>query len=94
MVELRVFDHSSRKMLDSEDYPGLGYRIDDPAVTVYSTGKMLPGSLDIWMRVLHKPDKKEVYTIAPVKGSTAKIDGNISICCEAITTVSQNESLS
>jgi beta-lactamase regulating signal transducer with metallopeptidase domain len=79
VIELRVFNHDTRKSLTSEGYlgeeTGVGYSIENSVVTIYSVGKLLPDSLDIWMRVLHR-GAKHYYILESRKQAAVDIDRN------------------
>jgi beta-lactamase regulating signal transducer with metallopeptidase domain/ankyrin repeat protein len=75
VVKLRVFDHDQRKLLSEEDYLAVGYDRRDVSVNLYSAGQLLPEKVDVWMRVLHKPDKKKVWRIKSQANAKADIEG-------------------
>ena len=76
VIELRVFDHTERKLLNEKDYLAVGYERRDVSVNLFSVGKLLPEKIDVWMRVLHVPDTKKVWQIKPQVDASAEIDGN------------------
>jgi hypothetical protein len=54
--ELRIFDHKKRTTINYEDYIGVGYSAQNSIATVYSIGRLLPDEVDVWLRVIHKPN--------------------------------------
>lgn len=76
VIELRVFDHAQRELLSEKDYLAVGYNRRDVSVNLYSIGQLLPKKIDVWMRVLHKPDTTKVWRIKPQANATTDIEGN------------------
>ncbi|MBN2138126.1 MAG: hypothetical protein JW720_09980 [Sedimentisphaerales bacterium] len=75
VLELRVFDHQTRRLLDTEGRLGVGYDIRDSVVQLRSIGGFLPRSVDIWLRVLHRPAGEAVTTMPAKAGLSAQLDG-------------------
>ncbi|MBT3290572.1 MAG: hypothetical protein HN380_24725, partial [Victivallales bacterium] len=67
LVELRVFDHETRRDVLAAECLNFGCSHDGATLTIYSIGRHLPDSLDIWVRVAHKQDGQQVHTLKPVK---------------------------
>ncbi|MBN1974154.1 MAG: M48 family metalloprotease [Sedimentisphaerales bacterium] len=75
-VELRVFDHEKREILNYEDYIGIGYNIQNSLVTIYSIGQLLPDEIDVWLRVIHKPDETKIIRVPAQENAVANLEDN------------------
>jgi beta-lactamase regulating signal transducer with metallopeptidase domain len=75
-IELRVFDHEKREILNYEDYIGIGYNIQNSAATIYSIGQLLPDRIDLWMRVIHKPEGTVVNKIPAQENAVVNLPDN------------------
>ncbi len=75
-IELRVFDHEKREILSYEDYIGIGYNIRNSVATIYSIGQLLPNQIDLWMRVIHKPEGTIVTKIPAQENAVVNLPDN------------------
>jgi len=73
LIELRVFDHQTRRDVLTTECLNFGYSLDGSTLTIYSIGRHLPDSLDIWMRVAHKQEGQQAYTLKPAKGQVVDL---------------------
>ncbi|UCF16859.1 MAG: hypothetical protein JSW59_05255, partial [Phycisphaerales bacterium] len=99
ILEVRVFDHRTRQLLQVGENLALGYSFDRSVVKqtlceedslevgkVFSAsliqlrriGRLLPETVDVWMRVLHNPENSPMWRLDPKEGSSASL-GNISL---------------
>ncbi len=73
VLELRVFDHETRKLLQLEYRDAIGYDINNGIVQLRSVGGLLPDSVDLWMRVLHNPPTSPMWRLQADPGSTVNL---------------------
>ncbi len=74
VLELRVFDHETRELLQLEDRLGIGFDVNDGVVQLRSVGGLLPDSVDVWMRVLHNPPTSPMWRLNAEQGASAGLD--------------------
>lgn len=73
LINVRVFDHAKRELLNRVD-PAYGWRvIDDTTLQIYGLGKELPTKLDLWFRLNSYDSADKVYRLDPNKGAEVKI---------------------
>ena len=74
VLELRVFDHETRKLLQLEYRDAIGYDINNGIVQLRSVGGLLPATIDIWMRVLHNPENSPMWRLNAEKGASVNLE--------------------
>jgi len=76
VIELRVFDHKSRKLITSLDGMGASYYPSSPPVVqVRGLGKRLPDSVDVWFRASSHELGEPVVALKGEAGASATSDG-------------------
>ncbi|WP_422928299.1 hypothetical protein [Singulisphaera sp. PoT] len=81
VIELRVFDHASRKLLTNLGGRRYGYRMSSPlTVQLLGMGDALPPSVDVWFRASHHEQGERVVRLKPEAGASARFaEGTVSI---------------
>lgn len=73
IIELRIFDHVSRELLNVKD-PAFGWTVTSPNVLhLYGFGKPLPEKVDVWMRLHSYSADDAVHRLAPVIGASTQV---------------------
>lgn len=73
-LELRFFDHETRELLSPKGRIGIGYDVKNSVVQLRSIGAPLPDSVDVWMRLLHNPEKDSVWRLDAKAGASAQLN--------------------
>ncbi len=80
VLELRVFDHETRKLLSADDRTGAGFEFTGSRVELRSAGALLPETVDVWFRVMHLPRNSAAWKLSSQTGASAPLlAGKISL---------------
>ena len=81
VIELRVFDHKTRRLLTNRDGMGASfYPSSPPVVQLRALGERLPGAVDVWFRASSHEAGEPVIALKGEVGSSAAVArGTLSI---------------
>ncbi len=73
LVELRVFDHATRELLQPDDGTAVGFDCSRSLVGLRSIGRRLPDSVDVWFRLVMRPAGGHVWSLPANPGATVAL---------------------
>ena len=81
VIEVRVFDHQTRRLLTHKDGLGVSYNPSTPSfVQIRGLGQRLPNSVDVWFRASSHARGEPVVRLNGKAGSTARFArGSLSV---------------